>query len=82
MPKEMNKQEIVDMISHDANNLISSLLLYKIAAVVLTSAQANAVVDGAADTIVDQLSNHFDKNIVEKVVKDTAENTKDIIGKM
>lgn len=71
-----------ELISTDINQLITSLLVYRIAAKVLGPQEINNVVDGGADTIVEQLSMHMDKNIVEKVAKDAAEDMKDLIHKM
>lgn len=71
-----------ELISTDTNQLITSLLVYRIAAKVLGPQEINNIVDGGTDTIVEQFSMHMDKNIVEKIAKDTAENMKDLIHKM
>jgi len=78
MPEEDSRE----LIALDANNLISALLLYKIAAKTLTPLEINNVIDGGTETIIEQLSEHLDKNTVEKVVKDTTENMRDFIHKM
>lgn len=78
----MAEEDPMELVLHDTNNLITSLLIYKIAAKVLTPAEINSVVDGGADTIIEQLAIHLDKNMVKKIAKDTAQNMKDLIYKM
>ena len=75
-------EDPMEFVSHDTNHLISSLLIYKLAAKLLTPAEINSVVDGGADTVSEQLAIHLDKNMVRKVTKDTAQNIKDLIHKM
>jgi len=70
------------LISVDANNLITSLLLFRVVAKTLPPTEIDTIIRGASDTIIEQMSSHFDKNIVEKIVRDTAENIKDNIHNM
>lgn len=79
----MNKNKLdAASISLDTSQLITSLLVYKLASKILEPKELNVVVDSASDTIIDQLSEHVDKNMVEKVSKDTAQNIKDLISQM
>jgi len=76
------KEEDIKLISIDTSQLITSLLVYKLASKILNPQELNSVINGGSDTIIHELSNHMDKKAVEKISKDTAENIKDLIIKM
>jgi len=78
----MSTKEDAELISLDTSNLITSLLVYRLAAAIIPPNVLNITIDGGTDTIIEQLSKHMDKNMVEKVARDTAQNMKDIITKM
>lgn len=75
-------EDPTNIISIDASNLITSLLLFRVVARTLPPKEIETIIKGASDSIIEQLSNHFDKNMVEKIVRDIAENTKDNIHSM
>lgn len=81
--KRRREHELNELISTDTTQLITSLLIYRIAAKVLTPQEISNVIDGGTDSIIEQLSLAVkDKNIIEKIAKDIAENTKDLIHRM
>lgn len=77
-----DEPDISELIASDTNSLINSLLIYQMAAKILSPAEVSFVVDGGSDTIINEIGTHMDKNMVEKIAKDTAQNMKDLICKL
>jgi len=68
-----------EKIAPDISHLIHTMLLYQIAARMLNKMEIESTVNGTCEAIIEQLSVHYNKDMVEKISRSCSQTIKDTI---